>query len=513
MARGSDADQRPPSLLNALFGASEVAAVVADEQGCVLDFSRGAEELFGYRREETLGRNVGFLMPEEQAAAHARAFERGRMNCPATRRRVHHKIARRADGSLFAIEITLTRVTLARGMGWVTTMREESAELSEIEERGEALLAAQRLELLGELASGVAHDLNNLLTPILASVDLLEGAVQGLEPRSDLRAIAGAAVQGRHLLRQLLYFSRRGHAREVATKAEDVTREALAILRRTRGEGLNLKLSVASELPHARVDAVQLEQVVLNLVGNAIYATRDHGPCVCVQLDAVELDAGRAPGRSAGRFVRLSVQDQGPGVPEEQRERIFEPFFSTKPAGEGTGLGLSVSRGIAQRHGGLLQIEPSERGARFVLYLPAVDAEMADIREDASPLQPLALRRVLAVDDDPVVLRALSRLLRRLDLEVESFTEPADALAYLERREGNVDALLTDHQMPSMTGLELAEGVRRLRPDLPILLVSGLGHSTPHAARFVDAVLPKPFRQHELAQALRDAVRSHAASA
>ena len=513
-----------PSLTEAILGASEAAVVVADAKGRIVEFSRGAELLFGYPRAEALGRPAGFLMPKDQADAHARALER--IDLPGasrTDRPLERKIGRRADGTVFPIELSLTRIALGQGSGWVTVMREEHEEDARTAERGASLLASQRLELLGELASGVAHDLNNLLTPILASVDLLDGSALETEARIDLRAIAGAAVQGRHLLRQLLYFSRGHDTRTEATAVDQITREALAILERTRPPGMKLKLETVGDLPRAKVDPVQLEQVLLNLTSNAIYATRDQGDCVTVTLDTVTLHGATrdmlglaseaSPGGQLHSFVRLRVQDQGPGVAEEDRERIFEPFFTTKGDGEGTGLGLSVSRGIAQRHGGMLRLEPSARGACFALYLPVADTDGA--RRPAEPKSTAAsnLRRVMAVDDDAVVLRALSRLLGRLGLEVESFTEPALALAYLTAHPGAIDAVLTDHQMPSISGMELAEVVRRLHPELPILLVSGLGERALDSTGRVDAVLPKPFRQQELADALHRAVRAHGLSA
>jgi len=367
--RESDAQQ------GAILEAAHDAIITMDQQLNIREFNPAAERMFGYARLDILGRNVELLLPPPDRAPHKRALDEyltaGR---GALAGRQLELRGLRADGTEFPLELTVARIG-ADSRAVLTGFLRDITERRALEEQ---LRQSQKLEAIGRLAGGVAHDFNNILMSIMGSADLLlMQLARGDAARGEAAEIKQAIDRGAGLTRQLLAFSRRQPARPRLFALGDVVRGMDTMLRRLIGPEIDFEIVVPAEPMTVAADSGQVEQVVMNLVVNARDAMPEGGR-VTVRIDEVELDedgaAAFVEGR-AGRYARLSVADTGTGIDAQTRAKLFEPFFTTKEQGKGTGLGLSIVYGIVKQSGGYITVasEPG-RGATFLIYLPIAAA-------------------------------------------------------------------------------------------------------------------------------------------
>ena len=382
--------------------------------------------------------------------------------------------------------------------GGVVVMHTDITEL-ERAEAARAILEAQlresqKMEAIGTLAGGIAHDFNNVIATILGNAELAREDARG-KPQAivSLDEIHKASVRARNLVQQILAFSRRQPTELKLTALDAVVEETVRLLRATLPASMALSVHIAAQLPCVQADANQIEQVLINLITNAAQAMRGRSGSIQIAVDTVLLDDALAQtqpelralhAKHPGRALRLAVSDDGQGMDEATLKRIFEPFFTTKPVGEGTGLGLSVVYGIVQTHGGALTAhsEPG-KGTIFTMYLPAADAPAlgnADApalgkRGNAvtQALTPESAKHILYIDDDEALVSLVTRLLNRRGFRVIGHTNQKEALAALRAEPGAFDLVLTDYNMPGMSGLDVAREVRTIRADLPVAITSG----------------------------------------
>jgi signal transduction histidine kinase len=391
----------------------------------------------------------------------------------------------------------------------VVGLAEDVTTLVKTEER---LRQAARLDALGRLAGGVAHDFNNLLCVMLSYVDLILGS-PGLsaQQREDLGVVRDAGASASALTRQLLTFSQQQTAQP---RSIDVGR-ALAglerILRRLLREDTEIVLVLAPTTAAVRVDPAHLEQVVINLTVNARDAMPRGGRLTISTADVVVSteEAGAAAGLTAGRYVKLTVTDNGTGMTPETRAHIFEPFFTTKERGRGTGLGLATVFGIVDKCGGAIQVDSEPgRGTAFTIYLPAADAPAVTSAATAAARDPLrGSETVLLVEDDPQVRAVARTLLSRHGYEVLDAVNPGEALLICEIHSGAIDLLVTDVVMPLMSGPQLARRLATLRPAMKVLYTSGYGRESMAPDDGIaedDAFVAKPFTPLELTRRVRE---------
>jgi signal transduction histidine kinase len=417
------------------------------------------------------------------------------------------------------VRVRLGRAVEERTMELATTveaLRREAEDRRRAEagrrESEERLRHAQRIEAVGRLAGGIAHDYNNLLTSVSTNVSILrmEPPPPPREQQEILQDVAEAVSRGAALTRQLLVFSRRQVLSPQPLAVNRVVEGLRRLLDRLIGENYRLQLELASALPSIVADPAQLEQVVMNLVLNARDAMPDGGT-IRIATAEVEVELAEAVERSVapGRFIRLSIADSGPGIPPEVLSHVFEPFFTTKAEGKGTGLGLATVHGVASQHGGFVDVDPGlGRGAVFHVHLP-----LGDARAVAGPAGARKERRlprgdetILLVEDDAVMREATRRLLTRLGYRVLTAHDAAEALRACEE-EKPPDLVITDLVMPGMDGLALAARVRERHPSIPILLVSGHGADVLAAHRVERKDLPflgKPYTPEALAERVRE---------
>jgi signal transduction histidine kinase/CheY-like chemotaxis protein len=428
----------------------------------------------------------------------------------------------RAEASRIAARTLLTSMAmllLIALAAWGLALRERALQserrLAEVE-RGrleQRLRQAEKMQAVGRLAGGIAHDFNNILGGILGYAEMLfEQTSEGSPLKRYARNVLAAANRARGLVDQILAYSRTQRGKRLPVDFGRVVAETLELVRGSLTTGMRIE----GKLPPTPVfvvgDPTQLHQVLMNLCTNGMHAMGEGGT-LRVALEAADTGKEHALAHGTlqpGSYVRLTVEDTGPGMDEATIARIFEPFFTTKEVGKGTGLGLSLVYGIVTDSGGGIDVTSAVGcGSTFAIYLPRVDTvEPAD--EDQAPVPRGHGERVLVVDDEEPLVAVTSEMLSRLGYEPVGFADSREALAAFESSSGRFDAAITDEVMPRLTGTEFAGLLRRRRSDLPIILVSGyIGPLLAERARSagVSRILKKPVQSREIAEALAHVLR------
>jgi PAS domain S-box-containing protein len=375
----------------------------------------------------------------------------------------------------------------------------------------EQLRQAQRLQAVGKLAGGVAHEVNNMMTVVLGLGELALGSMPPDDPHlRDVRDMMKAGLRASEVTRQLLAFSRQQVLQPAVVAVDAVVGELAPVLQRLLGSDRHLQVRPARGPVRILADRGQIEQVLINLVVNARDATGTDG-LVTIEIDQVDLDQltlerHKETEARPGRYVRLAVRDNGAGMDPDVLARAFEPFFTTKAVGRGTGLGLSMVYGIVRQSGGYLQIESAPgQGTTMNIFLPGVEEEVAATASPAAAPRGEG-ERVLVVDDEPMLRSMAERALAADGYQVSVASNGAAALEFLAAHPGSVDLVLTDIVMPRLNGRELAEKLAELYPGLPVIFMSGYsGDEIKQRGLVLSGVrfVQKPFTRHSLATAVR----------
>ena len=368
---------------------------------------------------------------------------------------------------------------------------------------------SSRMEAIGTLAGGIAHDFNNILTAILGYTELgLASVPKGSRTQRNLQEVLTAGHRAKHLVLQILAFSRQSGQGKNPTPIHTVIQEALKLLRATIPTSIEIRQSLMTEAS-VLADSTQLHQVVINLCTNAEYAMRETGGLLVVTLEDVDVTKEKVrlvSGLKVGPHVRLIIQDNGTGMSPDVLERMFDPFFTTKPIGEGSGMGLAVVHGIVTNHGGALMIDSfGGKGTKVEVYLPIIPTPDWDGSGDQDVI-PLGKETILFVDDEETIVRLGKELLSSLGYTVEVHTNSQDALHAFRHDPERFDLVITDQAMPGLTGEALSRELLRIRPELPIILCTGFSHiMTAEKAKAlgIQAYLMKPLAIRDLAPIVR----------
>jgi PAS domain S-box-containing protein len=371
------------------------------------------------------------------------------------------------------------------------------------------LRQSQKMEAIGTLAGGIAHDFNNILGAILGYGELAhQQAAQGSALRRYLDNVMHAAERAKALVDRILGFSRSGLGERVPMNVQSVIEETLELLAASLPPGIRLEKTLEAGNAAVIGDATHLHQVMMNLGTNALHAM-EHGGVLCVVLECIELSDSKTFSRgslSPGSYVRLAVSDTGTGIAPAVLERMFDPFFTTKGVGAGTGLGLSLVHGIVTELGGAINVttQPGE-GTKFAIWLPVAGETGRPFVAAARELPRGSGETVMIVDDECPLVALAEETLAELGYEPVGFESSSAALEALRAEPERFDLILTDEAMPDLIGTELASEIRRIRPDVPIILMSG--HGGPQlalraAAIGVNEVLRKPLQRRDLAESL-----------
>lgn len=483
------------------------AIIMVDEQGAIVEFNPAAELTFGRSRSHVLGEQMAeLLIPPSLREAHHRGFAHflATGEGPILGKRVE-LTALRADGSEFPVELAITKVA-SDGPTLFTGYLRDLSEQRQLEQQ---LRNAQRMETVGRLAGGMAHEFNNILQTITGHSDLASAEVGPEQPElgRNIDQVKAAAGRAAVFTRKLLAFSRQQVVQPRVLDLSEMVEELAAMVRPLLAEGIELILDLETRA-FLEADPGQLEQVIMNLVINARDAMPDGGQ---VTITVAALDVTESNGSlpvPPGRYVRLAVSDTGTGMAEATISSAFDPFFTTKEPGEGTGLGLPTVHGIVTQSGGDIQITSAPgKGTTVNIYLPGTDAAHQEPTSERRPQAAVASETVLLVEDLDAVRAVLRKILERNGYEVITASSGAEAIESVRALAKPVDLLITDMVMPGMNGHDLSKELVALYPGLRVIYMSGytqdaaLRHETETGR--VD-FLQKPFSAATLVDTARE---------
>lgn len=427
------------------------------------------------------------------------------------------------DGVQYEIDPTIWAVSDSNGQvsNYAALIRDVTREI-QLERQ---LRLAQKMEAIATLAGGIAHDFNNNLASIITCTEMAREDVPPDSPvRELLDVVLKAGYRGRNLVKQILTISCQGEQEKQPVQVELIVEECLKLLRASFPASIELQTSFAERLGVVLADPTQIHQIVVNLCTNAAHAMKDKGGVLEISLSNADLDAEASAEfqeLQAGRYLLLSVRDTGSGMSAEIMERIFDPFFTTKKKSGGTGLGLSVIHGIVRNHRGTIIVTSKEgEGSTFKVYLPRIDSSREVPKAEPPAVALSGHERILFVDDEEDVAYAGGKMLRRFGYDVEVCRDSIEALQAFRANPQRYDLIFTDQNMPNMTGTELTREILAIRPDIPIILCTGLGPASngilnkkDKMALGIREVVLKPLDQSEMARIVRRALENRSGAA
>lgn len=488
----------------ALLDVTSDAIIVRDLENRILFWNKSAENLYGWQAQEAFGKNANKLLykevPPEVEAAVSTVISKGNWQGEVT------KVTKNRKEILVESRWTL----VCDQKGKPTSILSVDTDITQKKLLEAQLFRAQRLESIGTLASGIAHDLNNILTPILAVAQLLPLKFPDVydQDKHLLEILENSAKRGADLVKQVLSFARGVEGKRMALQLKHLIREVVKILKETFPKSIDLSIDIASDLWLVSGDGTQLHQVLMNLCVNARDAMPNGGTLtICAENLFIDENYARMHLEAkTGPYTVTTVSDTGVGIPREVLDRIFEPFFTTKEQGKGTGLGLSTVIGIVKSHGGFVNVYSEVgSGTSFKIYLPAVQ-EM-----EAPPAQEVEIlaghgELILVVDDEPSIQEITKASLETYNYTILTASDGIEAIALYAQHKHEIRAVLIDMMLPALDGLTAMRTLQKINPQVKIIASSGLMSSSKLAAVMdnnVKTFLPKPYTVKELLHTLQ----------
>ena len=483
---------------------------LTDMEGRIIYWSAGAERIYGWQSEEAAGKTVEQLFPEEAVVAKLRKAREITRAQGEWHGQVHLN-DRLGKPRIADIRRTLIRDESGRGKAHLSI----TSDVTEQKRLEEQLARVQRLENIGLLAGGIAHDLNNIVAPMLMVAPVLRGAVKDPGALRMLDLLEQSAERGTALIRQIQAFAHGAGGETQLVQVRQLLRDIGLFVAETFPKNIRVEERVPADLWPVKANPSQLHQVLLNLSLNARDAMTAGGQ-LTVRAENCTLDeiaAGVIEGGRAGRFVMLQIEDTGTGIAPEVLAHMWEPFVTTKGAGKGTGLGLSTVRGIVNTHAGFIQLDTTRgKGTSFRVYLPAAPANEATPGLSASGVPHGHGELILVVDDEPPIREMISKMLTRYGYRVLTASDGAEATAFFAKHSNEVRLVVSDLNMPNLDGAMLAQVLKRMNPDVRVLIVSGLaapaeGRPAFRPEEFTGLFLKKPFKSDDLLRKVTELIQ------
>jgi PAS domain S-box-containing protein len=504
--RGKEERQR---LIAAIEQTGE-SLVITSPNGTIEYVNPAFEAITGYTRQEIAGRNPRIL----RSGYHDESVYKVLWDTIHSGKRWTGRLVnRRKDGTSYTSEYAITPVKNSDGdiLNFIWISRDVTGEIA-LEKR---IARAQKMESIGNLASGIAHDFNNILFPILGLAEmLLEDLPAGSMEHENVEEIHKAGKRGRDLVKQILSFGRKGEQKKIPFRIQQVLRDVLKLSRATIPANIEMNQDIQTACGKVLADPTQLHQITMNLITNALHAVEEKGGKIFVGLaeTVMSRDDSLTFSMPPGKYAMLTVSDTGCGMTPEVMEKIFEPYFTTKGQGKGTGLGLAVVYGIVREHRGEIRVRSEAgKGTTFDIYLPVVADNDASSLVENEPHIATGNERVLVVDDEAAVLRMVRQVLERLGYRVTAHLRSIDALDVFRANPDGFDLVITDMTMPIMTGERLAEEMMRIEPDIPIIICTGFSERINREkaeAIGVKGLLMKPISKFDIGKMVRSVLDS-----
>ncbi|MGV1100188.1 cache domain-containing protein [Thiovibrio sp. JS02] len=500
----------------ALIETTGTGFVIIDSEGRVRDANDEYVRLSGHARQaEILGRRVTEWTAKHDLRRNREAIKK----CYSLGAIRHLQIDYvDAGGKVTPVEINATVVQGDAGPEVITICRDVSGK-KQLEEQ---LRQAQKMEAIGTLAGGIAHDFNNILAAIIGYAEIAKRCLpaSGLEEaKADIQEVLKAGMRAKELVKQILAFSRRNEQERKPIFLQLLVKEALKLLRASLPTSIEIRQEIAAETGAVLGDPTNIHQILVNLCTNAFHAMEEKGGILTVTLKNVELgdaDLVGEPAMGPGSYVLLRVGDTGCGIEPELLQRIFDPYFTTKEVGKGSGLGLAVVHGIVKSYGGMIKVASSVgRGTVFEVYLPQTREGVLWESSQEGGL-PFGQERILFVDDEQAIAEMGKAMLSGLGYRVTAKTDPVEALEEFQRNPQDYDLLVTDQTMPNISGIDLIQEVRAVRPGFPVVLCTGYSATISEEKAVelgVGQFVMKPLTMRGLAETVRAALSEHGAKA
>ena len=508
--KGEERLRESESRYRSLFNQSFVGIFVHDRQGRIIDANQMACRQSGYTREELLDLTVFDLHPDNTNKGWI--LDQWHQWEPENRFTLEAE-HRHKNGHNYPVEIS-TGIMRHEDNELMLAVVYDLSERKKFEQEKAALETqlqkAQKMEAIGTLAGGIAHDFNNILFPIIGRCEmLLDDLSDESELSQHIQSIMDSANRAAGLVKQILAFSRQSEVGRMPVRIQKIIEEVLALVRHSIPSTIDLSLSIDETREAVMADAGQIHQVIMNLISNAYHAMENNGGRLEIGLKTIEIgpDSDVAASLSQGRYMDLYVSDTGTGIEEKIMGRIFDPYFTTKGTGKGTGLGLAVSYGIVKKHGGMIQVVSSPgQGSTFHVYLPVMKTRYIEQAREENTVLRGGPEHILFVDDEYEIVASIVPMLERLGYRVTARTGSIDALEDFRKDPDAFDLLVTDMTMPNMTGAQLIEEIHRIRADLSVILCTGFSHQVneENAGQMgINAFVMKPLVRDQLASLVR----------
>jgi len=472
--RTEEALQESEERFRSVVNQAADAIFLHDSKGRIIDANQVACTRLGYEKKELLTLYVKDIDPDfVERKDHIFFWNELEEKAPIIFEGRH----RRKDGSIFLAEISLSPIKYGKEKVVLALARD----ISERKHLEAQLQQAHKMEAIGTLAGGIAHDFNNILGIILGNAELAIDDVPEWNPgRLNLDEIRIASLRAKDVVRQLLSFARKTEVKKKPTNIAGIIKETLKLMRSSIPTSIEIRQNIVKEIDTILADPTQINQVLINLCTNAAHAMIEDGGILEVTLkniDVFENTATGYPDLKPGRYVNLIVSDTGHGISHEKMERIFDPYFTTKEVGKGSGMGLAVVHGIINGHDGTILVESKQgKGTTFSIFFPMIEAQAITESETLKEL-PSGNETILFVDDEESLIKMGRQILERLGYKVETRTSPIEALELFQSKPHAFDLIITDMAMPKMTGDKLANQVLKKRPDMPIILCTGFSET------------------------------------